>query len=88
MLTHPHIALTFGLNERDALIHAASRGDIVEIDRITDDLARQGVCRNRGDQSRMPEWIARRPADAAPLDIGTEIANGFRDAFEAGRPAV
>lgn len=68
--------------DRDALIHAASKRDTDEIDKITDRLAEQGVCRPRADMSRMSEWIARRPAGAEPLpgdtDIGSAMAAHFR----------
>lgn len=82
---------------RDALIHAAARGNTEEIDAITDRLAEQGMCRRRSDQSRMGEWIARRPendrlsqAEAvatslttamAGTDIGSQLAAHFRGVF-------
>ncbi len=58
--------------DRDALIHAAYRRDTEEIDAITDRLAEQGVCRPRADQSRMAEWIARRPPEQKPAFPHTE----------------
>lgn len=81
--------------DRDALIHAALVRNMDEIDRITDELAQQGMCRPRADMSRMAEWIERRPSDAAPLevhtdaivtaagktDIGAELAAHFRGIF-------
>lgn len=80
---------------RDALIHAASRGNTDEIDAITDRLAQQGVCRPREDMSRMSEWIANRGPQApaieisdAPIitvagetDIGAQLAAHFRGVF-------
>jgi hypothetical protein len=80
--------------DRDALIHAALVRDTDEIDRITDELARQGVCRPRSDMSRMDEWVARR-GDSAPAvvhtdpivtlagksDIGAQMAAHFRGVF-------
>lgn len=87
----------FPLNEARALIHAALIRDTEEIDRITDELARQGVCRPRDDMSRMAEWIASRPVDAKPIpgaetilaesaidglpDIGSQMAAHFRVIF-------
>jgi hypothetical protein len=81
--------------DRDALIHAALIRDTEEIDRITDELARQGVCRPRDDMSRMAEWIERRGLQApaleisdAPIikvaaesDIGATMAAHFRGIF-------
>lgn len=80
--------------DRDALIHAASKRDTDEIDKITDRLAEQGVCRPRDDMSRMSEWIARRPIGAAPGDtdpimvamegggdVGAAMAAHFRGVF-------
>jgi hypothetical protein len=83
------------LNEARALIHAALVRDIDEIDRITDELVQQGVCRPREDMSRMSEWIARRESGApavvdhtAPIitvagetDIGAQLAAHFRGVF-------
>lgn len=79
---------------RDALIHAAARGNTEEIDAITDRLAEQGMCRRRSDQSRMGEWIARRPAEPEPGptvearvvdDLGSQMAAHFREIF-SGAP--
>lgn len=81
--------------DRDALIHAALLRDTDEIDRITDELARQGVCRPRDDMSRMSEWIARRGPQAPAIeisddpiitavgatDIGSQLAAHFRGTF-------
>jgi hypothetical protein len=84
----------FDPNTRDALIHAALVRDTDEIDRITDELARQGVCRPRADMSRMDEWVALRTAPAPLLlhvdpivtlagksDIGAQMAAHFRGVF-------
>lgn len=85
----------FDPNTRDALIHAALVRDTDEIDRITDELVQQGVCRPRDDMSRMGEWIAARGPQApaieisdAPIitvagetDIGAQLAAHFREVF-------
>lgn len=84
----------FPLNESRALIHAALVRDTDEIDRITDELAQQGVYRPRDDTSRMAEWILMRPADAKPIegaealvaeatvgDVGAQLAAHFRGVF-------
>jgi len=86
----------FDPNTRDALIHAALIRDTVEIDRITDELVGQGLCRPRSDMSRMREWIANRPADAKPIeldapaevtatDIGAQMAAHFRGVFAGAK---
>lgn len=91
--------LTIPLNEARALVLAALRSDTDEIDRITDELVRQGVCRPRDDMSRMGEWIANRAPKApaieisgAPIitaagetDIGAQLAAHFRGVFEGAR---
>jgi hypothetical protein len=89
-------SLHFPMNEARALIHAALVRDTVEIDRITDELVGQGLCRPRTDMSRMREWIASRPADAKPIDldvptevaetdIGLQMAAHFRGVFAGAK---
>lgn len=86
----PTKTLTFAPDPftRDELIHAALMGNMEEIDKITDRLVEQGMC-------RMTEWIARRPVAgtsafplteaavdaAAESSIGSQLAAHFRGAF-------
>ena len=72
-------------NERNALIQAALAGDWQTIDKITDSLVEQGLCRPRSDTSRLAEWIAKRPKfDTGTVEsttIGSQIAQQLRSVF-------
>jgi len=46
-----NIANFYPVTYRNALHYAGLRGDIEEIDRLTDELARMGYCRKRTDNA-------------------------------------
>jgi len=46
-----NIANIYPVTYRNALHYAGLRGDIEEIDRLTDELARMGYCRKRSDDA-------------------------------------
>lgn len=56
----PPCAWIYPASQRQALQQAAAAHDVAAIDRITDDLARQGLCRPRHSTSMDAQWAARR----------------------------
>lgn len=56
----PAFAVLFPVDHRNALMHAAGRGDVDAIDRLTDELARMGLVRPRTCEGRAAEWATQR----------------------------
>lgn len=54
--TPAHICQLFPPLQRQALVRAAARGDMSEIDAITDELVRLGLCRPREQAVMLSRW--------------------------------
>ena len=50
----PAVAQLYPVDYRNALVHAGCEKDLERIDRLTDDLARMGYCRPRGEDASKP----------------------------------